>query len=546
MSDLAKKLIKQSESLFSKKSPILTLWQELALNFYPQRADFTINRSMGEEFASHLMTSHPLIYHRTISDLAQQILQPVSIPWISMRKRYGHDELSQESKKYIERMASKQRQAMYDPVAQYVRSSKEMFRDVFAFGQAALEIDFSVKNNALIYRVEHLRDMAWCENENREIDTIYVKKKLTARQLVSLFGQKCSDRVREAANKDPYQEFNCLRCIVPSEYYEGAQKFNQPYTVVFLEENDSNILEEVGSLTKKYVIPRMATVSGSQYGFSPCSMIALPAARALQIMMLTLIEAGEKAVDPPTIYNSRIIKSDLSLFAGGATRADLEEGQRLSDSLMPIPSDYSGLTKAQEQFEAIKRELYEAFYLDKLNLPPDDGVERTAYELSKRLQQSSRDASPIFEPILTEINAPICEDTFTLLMENGLFGGKEAVPEELRGEAIDFVFENPLQNIKDESLSQQLMEILQLTQTVAQIDPKVIQDLDIRTAYREAISGSGAPESWIRDKSDADQIIIDQQQSEEEAAAIEQAQQVAVTANVAGQAAHSLKTAGVE
>ena len=46
--------------LFSRGS-LLSLWQNIADNFYPERAEFTLSRTLGEEFADHLSTSYPVL-----------------------------------------------------------------------------------------------------------------------------------------------------------------------------------------------------------------------------------------------------------------------------------------------------------------------------------------------------------------------------------------------------------------------------------------------------------------------------------------------------
>ena len=54
-------LIAQSEQLFGKRTALLSLWQCMADNFYPERADFTAVRNLGEDFASNLSTSYPIM-----------------------------------------------------------------------------------------------------------------------------------------------------------------------------------------------------------------------------------------------------------------------------------------------------------------------------------------------------------------------------------------------------------------------------------------------------------------------------------------------------
>ena len=45
----AKDLIMRGSQLQNERKALTTLWQEIAENFYPQRADFTLTRYIGEE-----------------------------------------------------------------------------------------------------------------------------------------------------------------------------------------------------------------------------------------------------------------------------------------------------------------------------------------------------------------------------------------------------------------------------------------------------------------------------------------------------------------
>ena len=57
----AKQLRSLGEETFTKKEPLNTFHQEIAENFYPERADFTLKRQLGYDFASSLTTSYPIL-----------------------------------------------------------------------------------------------------------------------------------------------------------------------------------------------------------------------------------------------------------------------------------------------------------------------------------------------------------------------------------------------------------------------------------------------------------------------------------------------------
>ncbi|KKL56019.1 hypothetical protein LCGC14_2249620, partial [marine sediment metagenome] len=50
-------LIDIGNKLHSDRGTLLSLWQSIANNFYPERADFTYRRNLGSEFASNLFSS---------------------------------------------------------------------------------------------------------------------------------------------------------------------------------------------------------------------------------------------------------------------------------------------------------------------------------------------------------------------------------------------------------------------------------------------------------------------------------------------------------
>ena len=158
-----KALIERGDQLFSKRGTLLTHWQDLADQFYPHRADFTVTRTPGDDFADHLSTSYPALVHRDLSDSFSTMMRPKNIDWFHMAIR-GREDLDQPAKAWLEYATGIQRRAMYDRRAKFARASKEADRDIAAFGQAVKTVELNREASGLLFRCWHLRDVTWCEN----------------------------------------------------------------------------------------------------------------------------------------------------------------------------------------------------------------------------------------------------------------------------------------------------------------------------------------------------------------------------------------------
>jgi hypothetical protein len=482
--------------LLGKKTEINTLWQTIADNFYVERATFTVTRSLGSEFADHLMTSQPLMMRRELGNQFSGLLRPTNKEWFDIIVEGTAKDL--EARRWLAWATGVQKRAMYDLDASFVRATKEGDHDFAAFGQCAISVELNPNRDGLLYRCWHLRDMAWCEGANRQINTVIRRWKPTAYDLKNTFPKTVHKKVLDACEKNPYQEINVRHIVVPADQYAGERKWKTQYVSVFVDIDNMQCLEEVGQHSMPYVIPRWQTVSDSQYSYSPATVCALPDARLLQAMTLTLLEAGEKAVNPPMVGVQSALRSDLQIFAGGFTAVDAAYDERLGEVLRPLGQDKSGLPFGIEVRDDIIKSLTEAFYLNKLNLPPVDGAKMTAYEVSKRIEEYIRQVLPLFEPLETDYNGALCERTFDILLRNGAFGRPETMPEALSGKKIDFEFQSPLHDAEDRQKASIFVEAQGIIGQAAQMDPSVGALMKVPDAAREALLGLGFNPDYIR------------------------------------------------
>jgi hypothetical protein len=156
---------------------------------------------------------------------------------------------------------------------------------------------------------------------------------------------------------------------------------------------------------------------------------------------LTLLEAGEKAVNPPLVIQDGVVmRDDVQIYAGGTTYIDREYDEQLGEAIRVLDTGAKGgLAFGEKIIERYEALIKEAFYLNKINLP-EPGKDMTAYETRKRVEEYVRSALPLFEPMEMEYNGALCDKTFGVLMRHGAFGPIDNMPQELGGQNIEFKF----------------------------------------------------------------------------------------------------------
>lgn len=534
-------------SLFGERTTLMSLWQELAENFYPERADFTYQRTLGADYAAGLMSSYPVLVRRDLGDQFDSMLRPTGKEWahIAMRDPEMEDN---DTRRYLEWATKVQRRAMYDPATKFTQATKEGDHDYATFGQCVISARLNRLGNALLYRTYHLRDVAWAENSERDICMVFRKWKPKARDLSNLFPGKVASQVTAMLAQKPLTEIECMHMIVEADQYDGDAR-GKPYWSIVYDVQHEKVMEELPVWSKEYIIPRWQTVSGSQYAFSPAAIVGLADARLLQAMTWTLLEAGEKVVNPPMVGTHDVVRSDVAVMAGGITWVDRDYDERLGEALRPMMIDAKGMPLGVEMMKDSRSMLAAAFFLNKLSLP-QRGPEMTAYEVGQRIQQYIRDALPLFAPMEANYNGQLCEETFQILMRNGAFGPMQLMPKRLQAalanRTISFRFESPLHDAIEAQKGAKFMEMQQLLTQAVAIDKRAAAVPDILGAFRDALSGTGVPANWINSEARVQEILRQEQsaaQQQQMLAAAEQASGIAT--NLAGAQRDAAEAAAV-
>lgn len=540
-----KKLNDLAQNTLSKRGSLLSLWQEIAMNFYPERADFTFQRSLGTDFAANLMTSYPVIVRRDLGNQIGTMLRPTEKQWNYMVCSDERVMQDNDSRAWLEWATTVQRRAMYDRVSQFTKATKHGDHDYATFGQCAISIELNRHATALLYRCWHLRDMAWLENTDGKICAIFRKWKVSVRELRQMFPKTVSKSTEQMERLDPFKEVECMHMVVESDLYDGDSK-SRPYTSIYYDVDHQSELEAVGIFDTIYVIPRWQTVSGSQYAFSPATVAALPDARLVQAMTYTLLEAGEKATNPPLIADQNIFRTDVALYAGGLTWADLEGDGKLSDYLHVLTNDKSGMPLGIEMQKDCRAMLADAFYMNVLRpFNPSTDPTMTAFQAGQIVQDYIRKALPLFEPMEADYNGAVCEATFGLLFRAGAFGPIQNMPAPLRGGVdIEFKFRSPLHDSIDQMKGQIFLQTKQMITEAIALDQTAPDILDAKIALRDVLQGIQTPARWTRSEDQIASMDMQRQDAAKTQAFIAAAQGGADVAKTISESQKNLSKAG--
>ena len=159
MHDSAKEIVSQGNKLFGDKSQVDSLNQEIALNFYSARSDFTTKRNEGEEYSDHLFSSYPSLARREFGNMLSEMLRPDK--WMSVHVDDKDLDEGDEERAFLEKLTEIQWRAMNDARANLVTAGSQTDHDFATFGNGVITYGLNVMGDALLYRNYHLRDVAW-------------------------------------------------------------------------------------------------------------------------------------------------------------------------------------------------------------------------------------------------------------------------------------------------------------------------------------------------------------------------------------------------
>lgn len=391
----------------------------------------------------------------------------------------------------------------------FYEAISQIFMDGGSIGTATLYIEEDLNENGIHFSARHPKEIFAEENRYGQIDTIYRKYYMPAREAIKAFGEdKFEVSFIERAKDEPYAPVIVLHIVTPREdrdFLKIDQK-NKPYASVYILEEDRKLLREGGYDTNPYVVWRWRTNTDETYGRSPAWDALSDILKAQQISKTTMKKAHQ-SVDPPMMYPSELT-GQLQLDPGG--RMPYRDPSR---QIFPINSG-SNFQISLEQEQSIQTAIKEHFRVDFfLMLSNMVGQKLTATQVVEMQAEKAAVLGAVLGRLTNELLDPTFDRVFAIAQKAGWLPPPPPALAKYAGSGLKIDYIGPLaqkqkQFINNQGLSQALGQVIPL----AQYNPAIADLLNWDEVGEHLLRGSGAPEKVITTPEERQAIRTQRQQ----------------------------------
>ena len=523
-------LMKRFGSLKTYRSNWESHWQEIGDFVAPNKGNITKKRTHGDKNTERIFDGTAQFAAELMASSMHGMLTNSGTPWFSLRYTDEEFETDDTSKEWLEAATD----TMYVEIGRsnFHEAINELYFDLVTFGTAVMFVDTD-KEGTLRFSTRHISECYVSEDEFGRVDTVFREFKMPARAAVAQFGEEnITQRLLKKSQDDPYDMVELLHVVMP-RYDRDTVKIdakNKPVASIYLDPGDKKIISESGFDEFPYMVPRFRKASYENgYGRSP-AMTALADIKMLNEMSKAVIQAAQLQIHPPLLVPDdgfilpvRTVPGGLNFYRSG-TR----------DRIEPLNIGANN-PLGENQLEQRRTAIRAAFYVDQLVTGNRPGM--TATEVIQKSTEKMRILAPLTGRLQSELLRPLIDRIFNLISKKKGFA---PAPETMAGNEIDIEYVSPLAKAQRQGDVQASLELFQFLAPLMQVDPNVVDFLDVDGLAKHIIKTTGVPASVVRG---AEEVAVIREQKQQMQAQMAQDQRTAMLAQAAGEAAPGLRAA---
>jgi hypothetical protein len=518
MSDDAQTILKHQAYLAGKRTNWDSWWQDIALRVLPAEAQFTTVDAEGTKRTERLFDSTAALANERFAAVMEDLLTPRNQIWHGLKPpaRYADLLEAQPVREWYEAARDVLFSIRYAGRANFASQKSQGYQGLGAFGNSALFIDEKVGDRSAPARYIscHMSEIVWAADEYGRNNLVYRKFPMQARNAVKRWGQQLSEKIRNAAEKEPFREFDFLHCVRPNEEQVAGRKDyrGMPWASYYVSVEGASVLAAGGFRTFPWAIGRYMVSTRESYGRSP-AMLAWPAIMTLQEQKKTVLRAGQTSVHPPILLSEDGALEAFSMRPGALNHGMItDNGTVLAQPLktgadVPLGLELMNLEKADIR-DVFLQTIFEVLV---------QNPQMTATQVLEIAQQKGVLLAPTMGRQHSEDLGPLIEREMDIAAEAGLL---PPLPDELLDleDIYEVEYTSPLARAMRAGDALAITRMFEVLPGAIAIDPNAAYVLDVPESTRELADITGVPAKLVRDAK-AVQAIVEQKQAEQQAAA---------------------------
>lgn len=336
---------------------------------------------------------------------------------------------STKVKEWYEGVTQKIRQFMAAPGAKFIETLTPYMNEQGSAGTSGIAMLDNYDNDKtcpFVFRFISINNVWISEDINGCIDTVYVKRWLTCRQIIEEYGSAASPTVRDYYKNGKFEEkFLVLTATEPRPKQQGMSQGNDSYPVAsyHMEFENDHILKNEGFHEMFIFMVRFIRMD-TLYGWCP-GMTALPDIFELNSKREAEIIATDKYLDPPLLVKpTRLVNNGVVNSSAGALNAEKESGNPGEDRDPPVkPMILTGeLVSTGKRIDTLQNTVKDAFFTDDLRELTTERSRMTLGEAKIMAGLRAQALVQIYNQQLNELFRPVLHRAFNIALKHGLLG----------------------------------------------------------------------------------------------------------------------------
>lgn len=467
-----------------------SLWQEVADHVKGAREFQDINVTPGRERKAIIYDTTAVQSGDMLASGLHNFLTNTATKWFDIRPEDPSLLDDQDVREWFADTWQVLNSIFNRPETRFVPQMHQTYTDLVFWNTSDLFVE-EVPGLPVRFSAVPLSEIYISEGKSGQIDTVVRCYKLTHRQAMQEFGKDTPGEIRERAGKNPEDKSDYLHLVHPnndrafSSMRTGGMAFRSAHVSV----ETKDIVRESGFREMPHLVSRWEVDTGEVYGRGPGTN-ALPDAKMLNEMSKTILKAAQKVTDPPLQVADDGVISPVNTSPGGlnVTRTSAFS----TDLIKPLPIE-PNLPIGVEILERRKAQVRSAFLHDFLQLSQDPRMTATqVIELTERAQAL---IAPILGRLQVEMLSPLITRVFHIARRAGML---PKPPPALQGTNIQVDYVSPVARAQMAGEVRSITNTMQLIVELANVDPSIVDKVDMDEVARQLIRNSGAPPSIER------------------------------------------------